>query len=101
MVSVVIKNFTHAYLYLRVRISEWVSSSFGSDGNNTVGTKRKRTTKKPNSNSRKATDHQTHKKQQPSPLTTGLGRYVYAINSLNCGFMFMIRRYRGRINFVE
>lgn len=53
-------------------ISEWVSSSFGSDGNKTAGTKRKRVAKKPDKSRRETTDYQTHKKQQPSPLTTGI-----------------------------
>lgn len=50
-------------------ISEWVSSSFGSDGNKTsVGTKRKKLSKK--SQQQKKSDYDTRKNS--SPLTIGI-----------------------------
>lgn len=70
-------------------ISEWVSSSFGSDGNKTVGTKRKRSTNKKVDHSRKATDHLAHKKKQPSPLTTGY-QYLSKLTECDCGLIFIL-----------
>ena len=75
----ILNNFKRAYTQ---SLSEWVSSSFGNDSNKTVGTKRKRNTKKLDK-SRKLTDHPVKKQQQPSPLTTGMCDHSIAVR--HCG----------------